>query len=148
MAIAQGLCTSFKTELLNGIHAFGTTVVRASNVPDVFKIALYSSLADLGPNTLIYTTDFEVSGGGYTTGGKVLTQTTPASLDTTAYVDFADVSWNNANFTARAALIYNSTQGNKAVAVLDFGADKTANGGTFTIQFPTATVANAIIRIS
>lgn len=148
MAIAQGLCTSFKTELLDGIHAFGTTVVRAATTPDVFKIALYDSLATLGPDTTVYTTSFEVVGAGYTIGGKILTQTVPTSSGTTAYVDFNDISWDNASFTARAALIYNSTQGNKAVAVLDFGADKSANGNTFTIQFPTANSTTAIIRIS
>lgn len=149
MSIAQSLCTSFKTELLDGIHAFGDTVVRASTDPDTFKIALYDSLSVIGPSTTVYTDVGEIVGSGYTAGGKVLTvNPAPAASGTTAFVSFDNVSWSSASFTARGALIYNSTQGNKAVAALDFGADKTASGNTFTIQFPTANASAAIIRIS
>lgn len=146
--IAQSMCTSFKQELLDGIHAFGTTVVRASTSADVFKIALYTALANIDSSTTEYTTTGEVSGGGYTAGGLTLTvNPTPTSSGTTAYLSFDNATWTGVNFTARAALIYNSTQGDKAVAVLDFGADKTA-GPNFTIQFPTADSSNAIIRIA
>lgn len=148
MSTLQSLCTSFKVELLDGVHAFGTTVVRAVTTPDVFKIALYTSSANIGPDTTAYTTANEVSGGGYTAGGKTLdVNPVPAASGTTALLSFDNVTWTGASFTARAALIYNSTQGNKAVCVLDFGSDKTG-GPNFTIDFPTADAANAIIRIS
>lgn len=142
------MCTSFKQELLDGIHAFGTTVVRASTAADTFKIALYTSLANISSATTVYTTDGEVSGGGYTAGGEVLTvSTAPTFAGTTAYLSFEDAVWSDVSFTARAALIYNSTQGNKAVAVIDFGSEK-ISGPNFTIQFPTANASNAIIRIA
>ena len=143
MPIQQTATTSFKVELAQGVHNFGPTS------PDTFKIALYTALADIGPDTTVYTTTNEVaSGAGYTTGGEVLTvNTTPTSSGTVAYWSFADVTWAGATFTARGALIYNATEGNKSVAVLDFGADKT--GVTqFKIVFPTANSANAILRIS
>ena len=142
MAIVQALCTSFKRELLQGIHDFSQTG------GDDFKIALYTSVATLGPATATYTTAGEVSGTGYAAGGKSLTREAPSSDGTTALTDFADLSWIDASFTARGALIYNATEGNRAVAVLDFGADKTVSSGTFTIQFPAADAANAIIRIA
>lgn len=148
MTISQAMCTSFKTELLDGIHAFGTTVVRASDTPDTFKIALYTASANISASTTEYTTDGEVSGGGYTAGGLTLTvNPVPASYGTTAFLSFDNAAWTSVSFTTRAALIYNSTQGNKAVAVLDFGSDKTA-GPNFTVEFPTANASNAIIRIS
>lgn len=148
MSTVQSLCTSFKTEILDGIHAFGTSVVRATTTPDVFKIALYTSSATIGPDTTVYTTSDEVFGTGYTAGGQTLTvNPVPAASGTTALLSFDNVSWTNVSFTARAALIYNSTQGGKAVCVLDFGSDKTG-GPNFTIEFPTADAANAIIRIS
>lgn len=145
MAIAQTTTTSFRVELLQAVHNFNS---------DTFYIALYTGAADIGPNTTAYTAIGEASGTGYTAGGQALTvSTTPTyANDTynvpTAYVSFANISWTNASFTARGALIYNSTQGNKSVAVLDFGGDKTVTDGTFTVQFPTADANSAIVRIS
>lgn len=141
MSIISGLTTSFKTELLQGIHDFTTTT------GDVFYIALYSSTASIGPSTTAYTTTGEVSGDGYTAGGALLTSTTPTSSGYTAWVDFADVSWASATFSARGALIYNSTESKKSVMVLDFGMDRVATASTFTITFPTADAVNAIIRL-
>lgn len=149
MAISQTLCTSFKVEILNGVHAFGTTVVRASTTADVFKLALYTSSAVLNSATTAYTSVHEVaSTGGYTAGGNTLTNIAPTSSGTTAYLDFADSTWLASTITANGALIYNSTQGNKAVAVLAFGSDKSSNNGDFTVQFPPADADNAIIRIA
>lgn len=149
MAISQSLCSSFKQEILQGIHAFGTSVVRAGTGADTFKIALYTSSATLGASTTAYTTSNEVaSGGGYTTGGETLSLVAPTLDGTTAILDFADTVWSAATITARGALIYNSTQSNKAVAVLDFGADKTSTSGDFTIIYPAAAAATAIIRIA
>lgn len=149
MAISQSLCTSFKVEALNGIHAFGTTVVRAATTPDTFKIALYTSSAVLNATTTAYTAVHEVpSTGNYTAGGNTLTVIAPTSSGTTAYLDFADSSWLVSTITANGALIYNSTQGNKAVAVLAFGGDKSSSNGDFTVQFPPADATNAIIRIA
>lgn len=149
MAISQTLCTSFKVETLNGVHAFGTTVVRAATTPDVFKMALYTSSAVLNAATTVYTAVHEVpSTGNYTAGGNTLTTIPPASSGTTAYLDFADSTWLASTITANGALIYNSTQGNKAVAVLAFGSDKSSNNGDFTVQFPPADADNAIIRIA
>jgi len=142
MAITQALCTSFKVELLTGTHNFTATT------GDSFKIALYTSSATLGATTTAYSSTNEVSGTGYTAGGAALTEVTPTSSGTTAYVDFGDATWSSATITARGALIYNSTDSNKAVAVLDFGADKTSTNGDFTVQFPTADSSTAIIRIA
>ena len=150
MAISQAMCTSFKVELLDGIHAFGTTVVRAATTADTFKIALYTSSATLGAGTTAYTTSNECpSTGNYSAGGNTLTVSqVPTSTGTTAFLDFADTTWSNATITANGALIYNSTQSDKAVAVLAFGGDKTSTAGDFTIIFPTADASNAIIRIA
>ena len=148
MAITQAMCTSFKVELLNGIHAFGTTVSRADTSADSFKIALYTSSATLGASTTAYTTSNEVSGTGYTAGGQALTTVAPSSSGTTAFLDFNDETFTTATITARGALIYNDDQSDKAVAVLDFGGDKTSTAGDFTIVFPTADASNAIIRIA
>ena len=142
MAITQTLCTSFKVELLTGTHNFTATT------GDSFKIALYTSSATLGATTTAYSSTNEVSGTGYTAGGAALTEVTPTSSGTTAYVDFGDATWSSATITARGALIYNSTDSNKAVAVLDFGADKVSTNGDFTVQFPTADSSSAIIRIA
>jgi len=148
MTIAQTATTSFKVELLQAVHNFGPTSA------DTFKIALYTALATIGPTTTVYTTTAEVVGAGYTAGGNTLViSTSPTSGDNnasvpTAYVSFANSSWPGASFTARGALIYNSTEGNKSVAVLDFGADKTVAGTTFQIEFPTANATSAIVRIS
>lgn len=147
--ISQAMATSFKVEILDGIHNFGTGVVRASTAADTYKIALYTSAATLDASTTAYTTSNEVVGTGYTAGGNTLTvSVVPTSTGTTAYLSFSNTSWTTATITARGALIYNSTQGNKAVAVLDFGSDKTSTAGTFQINFPTADSSNAIIRIA
>ena len=148
MAITQAMCTSFKVELLNGIHAFGTTVTRGATTADSMYIALYTSSASLDATTTAYSVTNEVSGTGYTAGGNALTAVAPTSSGTTAYTDFNDTTWSTATITARGALIYNSTQSDKAVAVLDFGSDKTSTAGDFTIVFPTADSSNAIIRIA
>ncbi len=148
MAILQTATTSFKVELPQGIHNFGPTS------PDTFKIALYTAAADLGYATAAYTATGEVVGSGYTAGGNTLTITvTPVAANNssgtpTAFFSFANSSWTSATFTARGALIYNSTEGNKSVAVLDFGADKTVSNDTFQIIFPTADANSAIVRIS
>lgn len=140
MAITQSLATSFKVQLLQGTQNFSG---------NTFKIALYTSSAALGPDTTVYSTTNEVSGTGYTAGGNTLTvSTSPTSTGTTAFVSFANSSWTNASFTARGAMIYNSTNGNACVAVFDFGADKTVVSGTFTITFPSADATSAIIRIA
>jgi len=148
MAITQAMCTSFKVDLLNGIHAFGTTVARAGTTADTMYMALYTSSATLGATTTAYTATNEVSGTGYSAGGQALTAVAPTSSGTTAYLDFDDETWTSSTITARGALIYNSTQSNKSVAVLDFGADKTSTAGDFTVVFPTADASNAIIRIA
>ena len=142
MAITQAMCTSFKQEILVGTHNFTLTT------GDVFKIALYTSTATLDATTTAYSATNEVAGTGYTAGGETLTNVTPTTSGTTAYVDFADVTWTTATITARGALIYNSSQANKAVAVLDFGADKTSTAGDFTVQFPAFDASNAIVRIA
>lgn len=142
MAITQAMCTSFKQELLTGTHNF------TNSTGDTFKIALYTSSASLGASTTAYSTTNEVSGTGYTAGGNTLTTVTPTTDGTTAYVDFADTSWSSATITARGALIYNSSKGNRAVAVLDFGGDVSSTNGDFTIQFPTANGSTAILRIA
>ena len=142
MAITQAMCTSFKQELLTGTHDF------TNSTGDTFKIALYTSSATLGAATTAYSVTNEVSGTGYTAGGNTLTNVTPTTSGTTAFTDFADTTWSSATITARGALIYNSTDSDKAVVVLDFGSDKTSTNGDFTIQFPTADASNAIIRIA
>jgi hypothetical protein len=142
MAITQAMCTSFKQELLTGTHNF------TNGTGDTFKIALFTSAATLGASTTAYSVTNETSGTGYTAGGNTLTNVTPTTSGTTAFTDFADTTWSTASITARGALIYNSTDSDKAVVVLDFGADKTSTAGDFTIQFPTADASNAIIRIA
>lgn len=149
MPITQAMATSFKVEILNGIHAFGTTVTRGATTPDTFKIALYTSAATLGASTTAYSTTNEVAtGGGYSAGGNTLTTVAPTSSGATAFLDFNDTTWSTSTITANGALIYNSTQSNRAVAVLAFGSDKSSSGGNFTIQFPVADASNAIIRIA
>ena len=138
--IVQGQTTIFKKNLLSGLENFATGTTQ------VYKIALYTANAELTAATLEYTSLNEVTGTGYTTGGKVLTPIAPASSGSTAYISFNNVSWLAANFLCRGALIYNDTT-NAAVAVLDFGSDKTASG-TFTVTFPPATATTAVIRIS
>jgi hypothetical protein len=148
MTIAQTATTSFKVELPQGVHNFGPTS------PDTFKIALYTAAANLDGATAVYTTSGEVVGTGYTAGGNTLViSVTPVAANNsanvpTAYFSFSNTSWTSATFTARGALIYNSTEGNKSVAVLDFGADKTVSDDTFQIIFPTPDANSAIVRIS
>jgi hypothetical protein len=148
MTIAQTATTNFKVELPQGIHNFGPTS------PDTFKIALYTAAANLDAATAVYTTSGEVVGAGYTAGGNTLMiSVTPVAANNlagtpTSYWSFANTSWPNASFTARGALIYNSTEGNKSVAVLDFGSDKVVVGDTFTVIFPTPDANSAIVRIS
>lgn len=139
MAITQCMTTSFKVDILKGDQDL---------LVDTLKIALYTSAANLDATTTAYTTTGEVSGAGYTAGGNVLTGTTVSSSGTTAFVSFTNSSWASATFTARGALIYNSSQSNKSIAVLDFGTDQAVSAGTFTIQFPTANATSAIIRIA
>jgi hypothetical protein len=150
MAIAQAMCTSFKQELMLGTHNFATG-------GNAFKIALYaeggggksSTTATLGAATTAYTTTGEVANSGsYAAGGGTLTKVAPATSGTTAFTDFADISFTTATITAMGALIYNDTNSDKAVAVLDFSSNKTSTSGTFTVQFPTADASNAIIRIA
>ena len=145
MAITSAICTSFKVELLKGVHDFTATT------GDTFKIALYDSDATLGASTTAFSTSEEItntSGTAYTSGGATLTSVTPVASSTTAICDFADVSFSSASFTANGALIYNSSDSNAAVCAIAFGSDKTATNGTFTIQFPTADATNAIIRLA
>ena len=149
MAITQAMCTSFKTELLQGVHNFyNGSGGGSAGTGATFKIALYTSSATLGAATTAYATTNETTGTAYNAGGNSLTNVTPTSSGTTAFTDFADTTFSTSTITARGALIYNSTQSDKAVAVLDFGSDKSSSSGDFTIQFPTADSSNAIIRIA
>ena len=137
MSIIQGQTTSFKLELYEGIHDLLT---------DTIKIALYTANANLNQSTTVYSATNEVSGTGYSGGGKVMTGVTVSSSGTTAYVDFDDVIWDPASFTARCALIYNHSKSDKSIAVLDFGSDKTTTT-KFTITMPTNSATNALIRM-
>lgn len=142
MAITTAMCTSFKKEVLEALHDFNITA------GSVFKIALYTSAATLDASTTVYSTTNEVVGTGYTAGGNTLTNINPVTSGTTGFADFADTTWTSATITAAGALIYNSSQSNKAVAVLSFGGDKTSTNGDFVVQFPVADASNAIIRIA
>ena len=142
MAITQAMCSSFKQELLQGLHNFtngsggGTTT--STGTGNTYYVALYTNRASLDATTT-----------AYSAGGHSLTNVTPSLSGTTALTDFADVTWSSSSITARGALIYNySLSGNNAVCVLDFGSDKTSSAGDFTIQFPAADATNAIIRIA
>lgn len=151
MAITQAMATSFKVEILDGFHNFGVGVVRGSTAADTFKIALYTSAATLGSTTTAYTTSNEVAtAGGYTAGGNTLAiSNVPNSASgTTAWLSFTNSTWTAATITANGAMIYNSSQSNKCVAILAFGGDKTSTSGDFTIIFPTANDTSAIIRIA
>jgi hypothetical protein len=143
MAITQAMCTSFKVEILQGVHNFGPST------PDTFKIALFTNSANLDASTSVYSTANEVASTNYTAGGLTLTvSTTPTSGGTTAFLSFSSpVTWSGVSFTTRGALIYNATEGNKAVAVISFGTDQTVSGGDFNIIFPAATSTTAILRI-
>lgn len=144
MAITQAMCTSFKQALLDGEMDF------SSDTAQTFKIALFTSAATLDATTTAYSTTNEVTGTGYTAGGNTLTiSVNPTTSGTTAYLDFADTTWAAATITARGALIYKADGvTNPAIAVLDFGSDKTSTAGDFTIQFPTADASNAILRLA
>jgi hypothetical protein len=142
MAIATAMCTSFKVEILKGVHNF----TAASNQ---YKLALYTSSASLGATTTAYSATNEVSGTNYTAEGAFLTSVTPVASGTTAFVDFNNLTFSNATVTARGALIFGAAlSGDPAVCTLDFGGDKTSTAGDFTIQFPAADASNAIIRIA
>jgi hypothetical protein len=137
--IQQGLTNSFKQQMLQA---------EQNIVTDTLRMALYTAFSDIGPATVVYTTDNEISGTGYTAGGELVTGAT-VSVDVqsgTVYVDFADVSWPGASFTARGALIYNASQGNKSIAVLDFGSDKTFSAVSNTVVMPVNSATTALIR--
>lgn len=139
MSIQQTLTTSFKQQILQAEQNIAT---------DTLKLALYTGLATLGPSTAIYTTSYEVVGTGYVAGGNVLTGVTiSTSSNGVVYVDFANSVWNPAAFTCRGALIYNFSKGNKSVAVLDFGSDKTCQT-SFTVQMPENTSTSALLRFN
>jgi hypothetical protein len=143
MAITQAMATSFKVGVLDGTFDF------SSGTSQVFKIALFTSAATLDAATTAYAVTNEVSGTNYVAGGNTLTiSQVPTSTGTTAFLDFADTTWANATITARGALIYKVGGGDPAVAVLDFGSDKTSTAGDFTIVFPASDSSNAIIRIA
>lgn len=147
--LTQSLCTSFKVELLTATHNF-------TNGADVFKIALFKANASIvgtyGAGTTNYSevtaNNDETSGTGYTAGGNALTNVTPTSSGTTAFLDFDDTTWSSASITTRGAIIYNTSKSNKAICILDFGGDQAVTSGDFTIVFPAANASNAIIRIA
>jgi hypothetical protein len=138
MAISQAMCTSFKKELLDFLASGGNS----------FKLALYTNSASLGAATTAYTSSGEISGTNYSATGAALTNINPSSSGTTGLTSFSNLTFSTVTITARGALIYNDTNSDKAVCVLDFGADKTATAGDFTITFPAADASNAIIRIA
>lgn len=148
--LTQAMCTSFKTELLTGTHDF------TNGTGNTFKIALFRATASIVGTYGAATTNYsdvtgnsdEASGTGYSAGGNTLTNVTPTSSGTTAFTDFDNTTWSTATITASGALIYNSSASNAAVAVLDFGGDKTSTAGDFTIVFPSANATDAIIRIA
>ena len=142
MAIIQTLTTSFKVELAQGLHNFTT------GTGDVFKLALYTANADLGASTTAYTTAGEVSGTNYSAGGIVLTNITPSFQGTTAYWSFQTATFSNVTLTTNGALIYNSTNGNASVAVLNFGVNISKSGQDLVITFPAADATNAVLRIA
>ena len=150
MAITSAVCSSFKSELLSGKHDFD------SSGGDTFKIAMFTSSASLDATTTDYSTSNEItnsSGTAYTAGGKALTNSGVTLSSTTAYTDFADVSWTSASFTANGAMIYNTTTDGgssttDAICVIAFGGDKTVSSGTFTVQFPAAAATTAILRLA
>lgn len=141
MTIRQGLTTSFKLDMVNG---------RQNVASDALKIALYTAFADINENTTVYSSDNEISGTGYTAGGKALSNVTVNSTSNgIVYVSFSNPVWDPAQFTARGALIYNTTRSNASIAVLDFGSDKTqAGNNTFTVTLPPDTASSALIRIN
>jgi hypothetical protein len=150
VSISQTLCTSFKQQLLLGVHDF-----RVGG--DTFKLALYTTMADLGAGTTAYTTSGEISGTGYSAGGITLTSLGASAADGTGFISFANATFSGASFTAYGALIYNTTPSalgptggtlvNPAVCVLDFGGARTVTANNFVIQFPANNAANAIVRV-
>jgi len=136
------MATSFKKELLEGKHNF------LASGGNSFKLALYTSSATMGAATTAFTTTNQAAGTNYNSGGSALTNINPATSGTTAFTDFADLTFGTATITARGCMIYNDTNADRNVAVFDFGGDKTSTAGSFTIQFPTADASNAIIRIA
>ncbi len=143
MAISTAMCTSFKKELMEAKHNF------LASGGNTFNLALYTSSASLDATTTAYSATNEVSGTGYTAKGAALTNVNPTTSSTTAFTDFADLTFSSSSITARGALIFNDTaSGDPAVCSLDFGADKTSSSGDFTIQFPAAAAGTAIIRIA
>ena len=145
MANTSAICNSFKTEILKAVHNF------TASTGNTFKIALFTSSATIGAGTTAYaaTGMNEMSGTGYTAGGKALSSVTPTLDSTTACCDFDDISWTSATFTANACLIYNDTaSGDPAVCAVAFGGDKSVSSGTFTIQFPAKAATTAIVRIA
>ena len=142
LAITQAMCDSFKQQLLEAKHNFLAS--GGSN----FYMALYWANATLSNATTVWTSTNETSGTGYTAGGAALTRINPATSGNVAYTDFADLTWTSATFVARGALIYNQSQSNAAVAVLDFGSDKSVTSGNFTVVFPTANATAAILRLA
>ena len=145
MAITtNAICNSFKKELLQATHNFGTT----AGTGNKFKLAMYTTNATIGASTTSFTTGGQVtSPAGYTSGGKALVNTGTSLASAVAITNFSNLSFTNVTLTARGALIYNTSASNKAVCVLDFGGNKTATAGTFTIQFPAFTTTAAILRI-
>jgi hypothetical protein len=141
VAITQAVCNSFRVELMQGYHLFNSG-------GSAFKMALYTSAANIGATTTTYTSSGEVSGPGYAVGGNQLSGQNTFVSGTTAFVDFSDVQWGGATFTARGALIYNFSSGNRAVCVLDFGADRVTANSTFQVRFPTPSITEAILRIT
>ena len=153
MAITQAMCSSFKQELLQGLHNFtngsggGTTT--STGTGNTYYVALYTDAASMGAGTLTYSSANEATGTAYSAGGQALTNVTPSLDGTTALTDFSDVTWSASTITANGALIYNySLSGNNAVCVLAFGGNKSSSAGDFTIQFPAAAAGSAIIRIA
>ena len=143
MAITQAMATSFKKELLEAKHNF------LASGGNSFKLALYTSSATMSASTTAYVTTNQATGTNYTAGGAALTNINPSSSGTTGFTDFADLTFGTATITARGCMIYNDTaSGDPTVAVFDFGGDKTSTAGSFTISFPTASAAAAVIRIA
>ena len=142
MAITQAMCTSFKKELLEAKHNF------LASGGNTFKLALYTSSATMTAATTAFTTTNQASGTNYTSGGAALTNINPTSSGTTAFTDFADLTFGTATVTARGCLLYNSTNSNKALCAIDFGGDKTSTAGDFTVVFPSPTATGAIIRLA
>ena len=148
MAITQAIAASFKSELLQGVHNFGDNAAYPPAGGNTFKLALYTSAASLSSATTVYTTSGESSGTGYTAGGATLTNFGVSLSGTTAYLSFDNYTWSSSTISAAGALIYNASQGNKAVAILSFGATYSSTNGNFTITFPANTSTTAVIILN